>query len=136
MSNTTGTPGRDERDTDLIRIVSGGYRPPAVSARRRVAIDDRVWSHIERRRRLAFLVPAFASIAVAAAVIAFTRFSHDDDVTTVASRPATVAVANAREDSGWEYSLLFEAASAETAATTRDDLPDEYRAIAKVILEE
>lgn len=119
----------------FIERLAAHYTPAPMTPAQHAAFDRALWRRLQRRSHTWMLVPAVATLAVAAVVawrvmsggLAF--FPHE------VRNPGSV-VGQAGRPTAWEYELLYAPEATETAD---DDngliLPNDYLAIAQVFLD-
>jgi hypothetical protein len=136
MTKETPRTDLEDQEAEFVRRIAQASAPPELTPSKRAAIDAKLWARVENRRRFGFLTPALATSAVAVVVIAVVRVTGMEE-TRVASLPSpvqkTIATDSGRTPATWEYSLLFEPAIND--GTDGEQLPEEYRAIADLLLE-
>jgi hypothetical protein len=124
------TPTHDNRpklsreDQEFVERVAANFEPAPMAPARRVAFDEALRARLERPRRRRILAPAFATLAVTAAVVFL-----------VLSGRLGAIVAEADTAAQWEYELVY--LDELVRIEERDDselLPDDYLAISSVFL--
>jgi hypothetical protein len=125
----------DHAEEQFVRRLAAHYAPKPLTPARRVALDEALWTRLQRQPRLTWLTPALATIAVAMLVTwltwsgLFLLPAHDGG-------PSVSRLAMSSTEP-WEYALLY---TREITGTDEPDdgaiLPDDYRVIARVFLDE
>ena len=58
-------------DAEFVERLAANFAPAPMSPSRRVAFDEALWARLGRRDRRTILIPAFTTVAVAAASLEF-----------------------------------------------------------------
>jgi len=134
------TPPRDEEpqldhaEEQFVRRLAAHYAPKPLTPARRVALDEALWTRLQRQPRQTRLTPALATVAVAFLITCvswsglFMPPAHQDG--------PGVNIAALSSTEPWEYELFYSRELTGTAE--RDDgaiLPDDYLGIARVFLD-
>jgi hypothetical protein len=127
-------PQMDHAEEQFVRRLAAHYAPEPLTPARRVALDEALWTRLQRQPRLTWLTPALATVA-GAVLITWLTWSglflwpaHDGGPSVSMS-----AVSNTEP---WEYALLYSREF--TGSAERDDraiLPDDYVVISQVFLD-
>jgi hypothetical protein len=128
-------PQMDHAEEQFVRRLAAHYAPKPLTPARRVALDEALWTRLQRQPRLTWLTPALATVA-GAVLLAWLTWSglflspaHDG------SPSVSMSALSNREP--WEYELLY--ARELIGSAEPDDgtiLPDDYLVIARVFLDE
>ena len=128
-------PQMDHAEEQFVRRLAAHYAPKPLTPARRVALDEALWTRLQRQPRLTWLTPALVTVAGAVLLTwltwsgLFLSPAHDG------SPSVSMSALSNREP--WEYELLF--ARELTGSAEPDDgaiLPDDYLVIARVFLDE
>jgi hypothetical protein len=125
----------DHAEEQFVRRLADHYAPKPLTPARRVALDEALWTRLQRQPRLTWLTPALATVA-GAVLLTWLMWSglflspvHDGD--------PSVSMSAMSSTEPWEYELLY--ARELTGSAETDDgalLPDDYLVIARVFLDE
>jgi len=118
-------------DDRLVERIKAGYAPQRLAPSRRVALEQDLWTRIEKRRQATGFRPVALVVTFAAAVLWFAPAWLGVDTAAPKGSPAVLVVA-AVDDDAWEYDLLYpnDAPSTALEAAADDErLPEDYRAI-------
>jgi hypothetical protein len=127
-------PQLDHAEEQFVRRLAAYYAPEPLTPAKRVALDEALWTRLQRQPRQARLTPALATVAVAMLITCLSWSSlfmppvHDGG--------PSVNIAAMSNPEPWEYELLYSRELTGTAE--RDDgaiLPDDYLGIARVFLD-
>jgi hypothetical protein len=128
-------PQMDHAEEQFARRLAAHYAPKPLTPARRVALDEALWARLQGQSRQTRLIPALATIAVAMLITWLTWSglslppAHDGG--------PSVSMSAMSSTEPWEYELLY--ARELTGSAEPDDgaiLPDDYRVIARVFLDE
>ena len=128
-------PQMDRAEEQLVRRLAAHYAPEPLPPARRVALDEALWTRLQRQPRLTWLTPVLATVA-GAVLITWLTWS---DLFLPPAREAGPSVSKSALSSTepWEYTLLY---APELSGTAESDdraiLPDDYLVIARVFLDE
>jgi hypothetical protein len=127
-------PQRDSDTEQFIARLAAHYTPTPLTPSRRVVLDEALWARLQRPRRTR-LVPALATVTAGILVAWLTL----PGLFTPAPRGGDPrgSVVEAPRNVQWASELIYPREL--TGATERDDsplLPDEYRVIAQVFMDE
>jgi hypothetical protein len=125
----------DHAEEQFVRRLADHYAPKPLTPARRVALDEALWTRLQRQPRLTWLTPALATVA-GAVLLTWLMWSglslspvHDGD--------PSVSMSAMSSTEPWEYELLY--ARELIGSAEPDDgtiLPDDYLVIARVFLDE
>jgi hypothetical protein len=124
----------DRIEEQFVKRLAAHYAPKPLTPARRVALDDAIWSRLQRQPRLMRLTPALAPVAVAMLITClswsglFRLPAHQGD--------PSVNITAMSSTEPWEYELLYSRELTDTAEP--DDgliLPDDYLVIDRVFLD-
>lgn len=122
-------------DQQFVERLASHFAPPLMTVAQRVAFDKALDTRLAMRQRQKMFVPAFATVAVAAAVVWLSVSGLFTSLPAGGGKPETL-VAEARTEAQWEYELLSLNAPIDSAPQDEPELlPDDYRAIASVFLD-
>jgi hypothetical protein len=127
-------PQPDSEAAPFIARLVAHYTPTPLTPTRRVALDEALWARLQRPRKTK-LVPALAAVAVGI-VVAWLTFPGLFTPMPRGGEPR-VSVVETPGSIQWAYELIYPREL--TGATERDDshiLPDDYRVIAQVFMDE
>lgn len=122
-------------DEEFVERLAANFAPAPMRPAERVAFDEALWARLGRRSRRTILVPAFATVALAALVALLIFTGRFEPVATDGGVEPGAVVAEASAAAQWEVELLY--LRELTPPEERDDselLPDDYLAIASVFL--
>ena len=122
-------------EAEFVERLAANFAPAPMSPSRRVAFDEALWARLGRRGGRTILIPAFATVAVAAVVALLIFTGRFEPVATDGGVEPGAIVAEASAAAQWEVELLY--LRELTPPEERDDselLPDDYLAIASVFL--
>jgi len=125
---------RDSEAEQFIARLVAHYTPTPLTPTRRVVLDEALWARLQRPRRTK-LMPALATVAVGI-VVAWLTFPGLFTPVPRRGEPR-VSVVETPGSVQWAYELIYPREL--TGATERDDnpiLPDDYRVIAQVFMDE
>ena len=124
MKHHDERPRLDQEEKDFADRLAAHYAPPPWTSAERAGFDAALRARVERPQRSAFLIPAFATVVVAALVwVSFSLRPAGDE-------------SNSAVTSVWENELFL--SSDVSPLDDRDDseaLPDDYLAIASLFLD-
>ena len=128
-------PQLDHPEEQFVRRLAAHYAPKPLTPARRAALDVALWARLRRHSRWTLLAPALVTAAVAVLVACLTWSGLFTSLPTKGGPSLSVrALPSTRQ---WEYELLYPREL--TGAVERDDramLPDDYRVIAQVFLDQ
>ncbi len=128
-------PQLDHTEEQFVRRLAAHYAPKPLTPARRVALDVALWARLRRHARRTLLAPALVTAAVAVLVACLTWSGL---FTSLLRQGGPSLSVRALPSTGqWEYELLYPREL--TGAVERDDramLPDDYRVIAQVFLDQ
>jgi hypothetical protein len=127
-------PQRDSEAEQFIARLVAHYTPTPLTPARRAVLDEALWARLQRPRRLK-LMPALATVAVGI-VVAWLTLPGPFTPTPRGGEPR-VSVGGTSSSVHWAYELIYPREL--SGATERDDspiLPDDYRVIAQVFMDE
>jgi len=125
----------DHAEEQFVRRLAAHYAPKPLTPARRVALDEALWTRLQRQPRLTWLTPALATVAGAVLLTwlmwsgLFLSPAHDGG--------PSVSISAVSSTEPWEDELLF--VRELTGSAEPDDgaiLPDDYLVIARVFLDE
>lgn len=129
-------PQLDRQGERFVERLAAHYTPTPMTPAERVAFDTALWARLSRRSRRRALVPAVVAGAAVAAITWLTITSWVPLWPQPGGEPE-VAVVETPRATPWESELLF---PHEALEISEDDnsimLPDDYRAIARVFLDD
>lgn len=128
-------PQMDQAEEQFVRRLVAHYAPEPLTPARRVALDEALWTRLQRQPRLPWLTPALATVA-GAVLITWLTWSGLFPSPTHDGSPSVSRSAMSNTEP-WEYELLY--ARELTGSAESDDgaiLPDDYLVIARVLLDE
>ncbi len=104
------------QDAEFVERLATHFAPAALTPKQRAAFDMALEARLEKRRRRTFFVPAFATVAAAAAVLIFTfnggirrnpqTPSSGEPILIVAEAPIESGSSDSLARDEWEYDLL------------------------------
>ena len=127
-------PQLDRAEEQFVRCLTAHYTPKPLTPARRVALDEGLWTRLQRQPRPTRLAPTLATAAVAMLITCltwsglFTPPAHDVG--------SGISVPTMSSPGPWEYELLYTREL--TGTTEREDgaiLPDDYLVIARLFLD-
>jgi hypothetical protein len=124
-------PMSSARDDRLIARIAAAYAPRRLEPARRVALEQELWTRIEKRKCSAGFRPVAAAVTFAAAVLWFAPAWLGTEAATPETSSPALVVAAADVDA-WEYDILYpdDAPDAALEVVADDErLPEDYRAI-------
>jgi len=128
-------PQLDHTEEQFVRRLAAHYAPKPLTPARRVALDVALWARLRRHSRRTRLAPALVTAAVAVLVACLTWSGL---FTSLPRKGGPSLSVRALPSTGqWEYELLYPREL--TGVVERDDramLPDDYRVIAQVFLDQ
>lgn len=128
-------PQLDHVEERFVRRLAAHYAPEPLTPARRVAFDEALWARLQRQSRQPWLTPALVTVAVA---VLITCLSWPGLLMPPAHDSSPPINTTALSGTGpWEYELLY---AHEFSGTAEHDdgalLPDDYRVIARVFLDQ